>query len=121
MNLQGRVSLTYEGREYLMTISMAALCVFEEVTGKNGFTTLQLLSRGGIEAGLIGARDLRALVYAGLRVHDPEMTLDLAAEILDANAESFVRGAAAAMPQEGDVPAADDAGENPPSPASVEP
>ncbi|MFV0303560.1 MAG: hypothetical protein ACK5IP_22285 [Paracoccus sp. (in: a-proteobacteria)] len=87
-----------------MTIDMAALCAFEDVTGKNGFSMLQLLQNGGIKAGLIMARDLRALIYGGLKSHHPDMTLDLAGMILDSNAEAFSAALRSAAPQPGDIP-----------------
>lgn len=87
-----------------MTLNMSALCTFEDVTGKNAFSVLRLLAQGGIAAGLIGALDMRALIYAGLKVHHPDMTLELAAEILDSNASALVAAVQAASPQEGDLP-----------------
>lgn len=103
-NLAGEVGLDHDGKSYRMTINMTALCMFEEVTGKNGFAMLGLLARGGVGAGLIGARDLRALVYGGLRAHHPEMTLELAGEIMDSNAGALQSALAAASPQSEDDP-----------------
>lgn len=104
MNLQGKIALDHQGRAYNLTIDMSALCVFEDVTGKNGFAMLRLLERGGIAAGLVGARDLRALIYGGLKSHDPDMTLELAGQILDSNAEILAAAVRAASLQEGDLP-----------------
>ncbi|MDS9467349.1 hypothetical protein RGQ15_07145 [Paracoccus sp. MBLB3053] len=104
MNLQGTISLSHDGRAYAMTLDMNALCTFEEVTGKNGFAMLKLLECGGIQAGLVTARDLRALFYGGLRSHQPEITPELAGQILDANAGLLVAAVQAASPQEGDLP-----------------
>jgi len=104
MNIQGKVSLVHEGQSYAMVIDMAALCTFEEVTGKNGFAMLKLLERGGIQSGLVSARDLRALVFGGLKSQAPEMTLDLAAQILDSNAGALIAALQAAQPQPGDLP-----------------
>lgn len=105
MDLRGTMLLHHDGRDYPLTIDMGALCTFEDVTGKNGFAMLALLENGGIRKGLIGARDMRALIYGGLKGDAPEMTLELAGRILDANASAFVAGVNAAMPQEGDGPA----------------
>lgn len=102
--MQGTITLNHGGRAYDLTINYAALCTFEEVTGKNGFTMLTLLGRDGLKAGLVSARDLRALVYGGLRTHDAEVTLVLAGEILDSNPDAFRRAIEASMPAEGDAP-----------------
>lgn len=104
MNLQGKITLTHDGRAYALTINYAALCTFEEVAGKNGFAMLNLLAAGGLQAGLVSARDLRALIYGGLKAHDDTVTLELAGEILDANPDAFVLAIKASMPAEGDVP-----------------
>ena len=102
--MQGTIRLNHDGRAYDLTINYAALCTFEEVTGKNGFAMLNLLARGGLQAGLVSARDLRALVYGGLRAHDGEVTLDLAGAILDSNPDAFRKAIEASMPAEGDTP-----------------
>lgn len=104
MNLQGKVTLNHDDRSYALTINYAALCTFEDETGKNGFAMLNLLAAGGLQAGLVSARDLRALIYGGLKAHDDTVTLALAGEILDANPEAFVRAIQASMPVEGDAP-----------------
>lgn len=104
MDLQGKVLLTHKGRDYGLTINMSAICAYEDVTGKNGFALLHLMQQGGIQAGLVMARDLRALIYGGLLSHDPTVTLELAGEILDSNAEIFTAALRAASPQEGDAP-----------------
>ncbi|WP_313350742.1 hypothetical protein [Paracoccus sp. (in: a-proteobacteria)] len=104
MNLQGKISLNHGGRAYALTINYAALCTFEEETGKNGFAMLNLLAAGGLQAGLVGARELRALIYGGLKAHDDSVTVELAGEILDANPDAFVKALQASMPAEGDVP-----------------
>lgn len=103
MNLQGKITLSHGGREYALTINYAALCTFEDETGKNGFAMLNMLASGGLQAGLVSARDLRALIYGGLKAHDETVTLSLAGEILDANPEAFVRAIQASMPVDGDV------------------
>ncbi len=102
--MQGKITLNHAGHVYAMTINYAALCTFEEETGKNGFAMLNVLAAGGLQAGLISARDLRALVYGGLKAHDDAVTLELAGEILDANPDAFVKALQASMPAEGDVP-----------------
>lgn len=104
MNLQGKITLSHGDRSYALTINYAALCTFEEETGKNGFAMLSLLAAGGLQGGLVSARDLRALIYGGLKAHDDTVTLELAGEILDTNPDAFVRAIKASMPQDGDQP-----------------
>lgn len=101
--MQGKISLEYQGRTYPLTINYAALCSFEEITGKNGFAMLNLLAAGGLQAGLVSARDLRALIYGGLHAHDESVTLEQAGEILDANPDAFARALRAALPADGDA------------------
>lgn len=110
MSLNGEVELTHEGKTYRMTINHSALCTFERIAKeeglhvRNGYAMLGLLSRGGVQAGLVGALDVQALIYGGLRVHHPDMTLDLAGAILDSNAGILLAGIEAASPQQGDLP-----------------
>lgn len=104
MNIRGNMNLQHAGKEYALAIDMSALCTFEEVTGKNGFAMLTLLQNGGIQKGLVGARDMRALIYGGLKGHNPEVTLELAGQILDSNASALVGAVQAAVPQDGDLP-----------------
>lgn len=105
MNLNGEVRLTHKGQVHAMTINFAAICTYEAETGKNGFTLLRLLAQGGVNAGLVSARDIRALFYGGLKAHDPGMTIELAEEIIDANPDMLLQALGAAMPVEGDTPA----------------
>ncbi|MDF3606128.1 hypothetical protein PE067_08300 [Paracoccus sp. DMF-8] len=104
MNLQGKITLSHDGRSYGLTINYAALCTFEEETGKNGFAMLNLLAAGGLQAGLVSARDLRALIFGGLKTHDADVTIELAGEILDSNPDALVRALQSSLPQDGDVP-----------------
>ncbi|MBD9528380.1 hypothetical protein [Paracoccus sp. PAR01] len=104
MNLNGQMTLTHKGRVHALTVNFAAICTYEAETGKNGLTMLRLLAQGGVNAGLVSARDIRALFYGGLKTHDPEMTIALAEEIIDTNPDMLLQALGAAMPAEGDTP-----------------
>lgn len=90
---KGEVSLTHEGRAYIMVLDFNALCEFEDHTGKNALDVLT-----GLEAGKVTARDLRALAWAGLKRHQPEITLAEAGDILGANPDAIARAGAAMAP-----------------------
>lgn len=110
-NTAGAVELAHEGQVYYMTLNMGAGLLFEAAADRDGaqqrnfFAALSLFSRGGVAAGLLRASDLCRLVYAGLKVNHPgaEMTMELAAAILDSNAEKLVGGIREQLPKDGDL------------------
>ena len=90
---RGQVAVTYEGQDYTLSLDFNALCDFEAETGKNALGALQ-----GMEAGTVSATDLRALMWAALRQHHPDMTLTLAGSILASNLGAIQKATAVAMP-----------------------
>lgn len=96
-SFKGQVSVSYGGKTYTMALDFNALCDFEDQTGKNALQALD-----GMENGDVSAREMRALMWAGLKQFHPEMTLPLAGHILAENINAIAEAAALTMPQEGD-------------------
>lgn len=90
---KGEIALSCDGKSYTMVLDFNALCDFEAETGKNALTALE-----GMERGTVEARDMRALLWAGLRQHHPEITLQDAGRILSENVDAIQRAAMAASP-----------------------
>jgi len=95
---KGEIALTHGGKSYKMTLDFNAMCDFETETGKNALIVLE-----GMETGNITATHMRALMWAGLRQHHPDMTLPLAGKILAGNVDAVARASAAASPEGGDA------------------
>lgn len=110
-NMTGAVELAHDGRVYYMTLNMGAALIFEAAADQDGaqqrnfFAAVNLFSRGGVVSGLLRASDLCRLIYAGLKVNHPgaDMTMELAAAILDSNAEKLLAGVRDQLPQDGDL------------------
>ncbi|MCJ8139354.1 GTA-gp10 family protein [Falsirhodobacter halotolerans] len=96
-SFKGQVPVTHDGKTYTMALDFNALCDFEDQTGKNALQALD-----GMESGEVSARDMRALMWAGLKQFHPDMTLPLAGHILAENINAIAEAAALMMPQEGD-------------------
>lgn len=91
---RGEVALSYAGESYTMVMDFNALCDFEGETGKNALQCLE-----DMEAGNLSVTEMRALMWAGLRQHHPEVDLPLAGSILSANVDAIQRASAAALPE----------------------
>lgn len=90
---RGEVSLPYEGKDYTMVMDFNALCDFEDKAGKPVGDVLEAL-----QTGKIVARDMRALIWAGLKQRHPDMTLELAGQILSSNPAILDEGLVTAFP-----------------------
>lgn len=91
--IKGEVGLQHEGKEYILVLDFNALCEFEDVSGKPVGDVLDSLQRGKIVA-----RDMRALIWAGLKQRHPDVTLELAGRILSSNPAVLDQGLEAAFP-----------------------
>ena len=79
--IKGTVSVEADGQTYTLSYSVNALCELEDATGKDLTDIAQHfaeLARGG----KIPMRMTRALVWAGLRDHHPEITQEDAGRIM---------------------------------------
>lgn len=91
---RGEVALIHDGATYTLVLDFNSLCEFEAETGKNALTILD-----GMDVGEVSAVDLRALMWAGLREHHPDITLQMAGRILSANVNALQLAADAAKPE----------------------
>lgn len=78
--IKGEVALLHSGKTYTMILDFNALAEFEEASGCE--SALDFIQD---EKNLNNARMLRLLFWAGLKQRQPEMTLDLAGQILTSN------------------------------------
>ncbi len=74
---RGQVAIEAGGKTYTLKFSTNAICEAEAVSGGRSFGHLC----DGIAA--VDFRAMRALLWAGLKQAHPEMTLDLAGNLLD--------------------------------------
>lgn len=91
--IKGEVALSHDGATFTLVLDFNALAEFEAATGQNAIKVL-----GG---GDLTITQLRALMHAGLRRHHPEMTLEGAGEILQANMDKLGSALASAFPDAG--------------------
>lgn len=83
---RGEVELASKetSEKYLIRVSTNALCEIENFVGmgiKSFFKTIQSREDAG---GTMSMRELRAVICAGLRYKQPEITLEQAGDIIDA-------------------------------------
>lgn len=96
---RGEVTLTHEGQDYTMVLDFNALCEYEGATGDSWNSFFDRLDNGTIRA-----TELRAMVWAGLMAHHPDITLSQAGAVLSSNSDAVIRAAAAALPAEKGAP-----------------
>lgn len=89
---KGELTVKHEGKDYTFALDFNALCEFEDATGKDALDVLRV-----IESGKGRVSDIRALMWAGLRAHHPEVTLHDAGRILASNSGAVMEGVAAAF------------------------
>ena len=102
--IKGEVALTHDGKSYTMVMDFNALAEFEEASGvENAIVFLENLTT-------MNARHMRSLFWAGLRQRHPDMTTELAGQILSSNMDKLGDAVGAAFPD-----AEPDAGNVPPA------
>jgi len=75
--MKREVIIRVNGKEYTLRLGNNALCRFEAETG---ITAIKLAALGPDE---MEQRFMRALLWAGLKKHHPDMTLDMAGDLID--------------------------------------
>lgn len=75
----GSITHTFEGKEYRLVLDFNSICHFEDETGSNFFERAEAWQTKG-EAPT--AKELRAVIHAGLSEHHPEATKQLAGRML---------------------------------------
>lgn len=89
----GEVDIKAADVAYKLRMDFNAMCEFEDVTGKNALDAF-----ADFEAGKISVKNLRAMMYAFLKHHQPEITLEKAGDILSENMDAMQEVVAASMP-----------------------
>lgn len=93
--IKGEVALMHGGKSYTLVLDFNALADFEAEAGvANALVSLQNIAA-------MSATHTRALFWAGLKQHHPEITLADAGAILSANLDKMGEAMAAAFPDAG--------------------
>ncbi|WP_376872384.1 GTA-gp10 family protein [Albirhodobacter sp. R86504] len=103
--LKGEVHLSFEGKQLTLVLDFNALCEFEAQIGEGAQARMML-----IEQGKGTFSDMRALLWAMLQTHHPEIDLKTAGQIIGANLDdagaAFGKAFEAAFPDGGKKPKA---------------
>jgi hypothetical protein len=75
--VKGEVRLKYRGKNLTLVLDFNALCDFEAVVGETAQTRLACLENGTAAFG-----DMRALLWAMLQSHHPDMSLKDAGKVI---------------------------------------
>ncbi len=92
--IRGQISFKHEGREYTVIHDMNAIAEIEE----HANTSWQIIM-GRFEAGIHRIADLRRVIYFGLLPNHPEVTLEMAGDMLLSEEDIIGRLFEAAYPQ----------------------
>lgn len=90
---RGEFELEYQGATYRGVLDFNALAEFEDETGQNA---LQVLA----DQGNMKITHLRALMWAGLRQFNPDVTLQQAGRIVSENPDKLAEALASAFPDD---------------------
>lgn len=82
----GSIQREIDGKPVRLVLDMNAVCHFDEQTGQNFFDVVRTWEAGN---GLPAARYLRAVIYAALQEHHPDMTLRDAGRIMSGDMTIF--------------------------------
>ncbi len=89
----GEVEIQAGEKKYILRMDFNAMCEFEDVTGVDAMTAF-----ADFEQGKISVKLMRAMMYAFLKHHQPDVTLSQAGEILSENLGALEAVVAASMP-----------------------
>ena len=90
----GEATVEHDGRQYTLRCDWNAMCEFEDVTGEP--SALAVFER--FETGSVSVNTMRAMMYAFMRRHHPETTLQDAGDLLSANIDALSEVILAASP-----------------------
>jgi hypothetical protein len=96
---EGEATFEADGQTWHVRLDFNAMADFEAETGKNAIAVLETM-----EGGDASALDIRALFWAGLREHHPDVTLHQAGRLVIAGMEALqsVTSTALPSPEDGD-------------------
>jgi hypothetical protein len=89
----GEVDVEAAGVTYKLRMDFNAMCEFEDITGVNAMDAFAAFEKGNISV-----KNMRAMMYAFLKRHQPNVTLDEAGEILSENMGALEAVVASSMP-----------------------
>lgn len=89
----GEVEIESGGSKYTLRMDFNSMCEFEDVAGINAMDAF-----ADFEQGKISVKNMRAMMYAFLRRHHPDVTLEQAGEILSENIGALEAVVSASMP-----------------------
>lgn len=90
-NIKGEVALDHDGAAYRMRFDFNAMADFEQLLGGDA-NAMEILAKP------LNATRMRAMFWAGLRQCHPDMTLELAGEILSTNIDKLDAAIGSAFP-----------------------
>ena len=91
---EGEATFTADGQEWHLRFDFNAMADFEIATGKNAMAAL-----AAMEGDSISAVDVRALFWAALKSHHPDITIEQAGRMVLSGMQAFQAAAASAMPE----------------------
>jgi len=94
----GEVTARATGKTYTLRCDFNAMCDFEEATGKQAMATIEAFEREGVSTA-----DMRAMMWAFMRRHHPDATLQDAGDLLSENVGALMQVIVAAMPTPAEV------------------
>lgn len=97
---KGEATVQVDGCRYTLRCDFNAMCEFEEATGAEALAVFEQF-----ETGKVSVRNMRAMMWAFLQHHHPEVTLAQAGEIMSENVDCLMDVIKAASPQAGEAEA----------------
>ena len=99
-SIKGLVSFDFEGRTYTLAFDFNSMVEYEDATGENAMNALQAFDRGELSA-----KQARALFWAMLTEHHPEVDIRQAGKMVMTASEKLGEALSkAAMKQEETAP-----------------
>lgn len=100
----GEITTEVDGQTYKLRLDFNAMAEFEDATGKEAFAVF-----AAFENGKASVKDMRAILWAGLREHHPDVDMKGAGAILSHDVDILRQLLEACMPGEGEAPASGNA------------
>ena len=94
----GEAKATVDGKAYTLRCDFNAMCAFEDETGKDALETFEKF-----ETGKVGVKDMRAIMWAFLQHHHPDVTMQEAGHVLSAQTDVLFKVIQTASPAPDEV------------------
>lgn len=86
------------GKSYTLRLDFNAMCEFEDDTGKDAMETF-----ADFERGKVSVKTMRSMMWAMMKHHHPEATVEEAGDLLSTNLGALEEVMAAAMPTQSET------------------